>query len=488
MIASDAAESVQPGAGAIMAAVQRVAARDPDRPALIHGGGVLRYGALVRQVGALAAQFARAGLRPRDAVGITLRDDVANILGTLALIRLGCRQVALPARDPRPLREDLARRLALVAVIGDEAADALGAALIRPDIEAAHAAPPMPLPPPPGVAELVVGTSGTTGRPKLMVADEAMMVDRGAILAAHGTVFLHALGFDGNHGKRLTLRSLVHGGTEVLAHGAAPEDFAGLARRFGIARMHLQPHIAAALPAERGRAGAFPPGLRLFTTGTRIPQALRFELQAALGVGVHVQYGTTEVGMVSIAGPDDHAAHPDAVGRVFAGIDVSTVDGDGRALPANQEGLLRFRSSGAVRGYLDDAEADARFFPGGWFRPGDIGRVAPDGALRVTGRQDDMMTLGVIKIFPAEIEAVAEGFPGLRDCAAFALPSGSLGEIPVLACVAAPGFDAAALLALCRARLGLRAPRKVAVMAALPRNGAGKVVRRALPRLSGLVR
>mgnify|MGYP001281146410 CR=1 FL=1 len=470
----------------ILAAIEQVAARGPDRPALVHGGGVLGYGALVRQVGAVAAQFARAGLGPGDSAGITMRDDVANILVTLALIRLGCRQVALPLRDPAPLREDLAQRLRLAVVIGEDSADALGgAALLRPDIEAARAAPDAARPPPPGVAELVVGTSGTTGRPKLMAATEAMMVDRAPILAAHGRIFLHALGFDGNHGKRLTLRSLVTGGTEVLP-GAAAAGFAALARRFGIERMHLQPQAAAALLLERGRDGAFPPGMRLFTTGTRIPQALRLELQAALGVGVHVQYGTTEVGMVSLAGPSDHARHPDGVGRVFPGIEVSTVDAQGRMLPPGAEGLLGFRSSGAVRGYLDDAEADARFFPGGWFRPGDVGSVAPDGELRILGRQDDMMTLGVIKIFPAEIEAVAEGFPGLSDCAAFALPSGSLGEIPMLACVAGPGFDAAALLALCRARLGVRAPRKVVVLAALPRNAAGKVLRRALPRLAGL--
>ncbi|WP_198373313.1 class I adenylate-forming enzyme family protein, partial [Roseomonas rosulenta] len=355
-------------------------------------------------------------------------------------------------------------------------------------IEAARAAPPAALPPPPGVAELVVGTSGTTGRPKLMAANEAMMVDRAGVLAAHGRVFLHALGFDGNHGKRLTLRSLVTGGTEVLAGAAGPEGFPALARRFGIERMHLQPKAAAALLAERERGGAFPPGMRLFTTGTRIPQALRLDLQAALGVGVHVQYGTTEVGMVSIAGPADHAGDPDGVGRVFPGIEVSTVDEAGRVLPPGAEGLLGFRSSGAVRGYLDDAEANARFFPEGWFRPGDVGSIGPDGALRILGRQDDMMTLGIIKIFPAEIEAVAEGFPGVADCAVFALPSGSLGEIPVLACVAGPGFDAAALLAQCRARLGVRAPRKVVVLAALPRNPAGKVLRRELPRLAGLLR
>ncbi|GGJ29148.1 hypothetical protein GCM10011320_40530 [Neoroseomonas lacus] len=136
----------------------------------------------MRQVRTVAAQFTRAGLAPGDAVGIALADDRANIRTTLARIRLGCRPVALLPRDPAPLREDLARRLGLVAVVGMAAPDALGgAALIRPDIEAAVAAPDVP--PPAGGAELVVGISDTTGRPKLVVATEPMMVDKAEILA-----------------------------------------------------------------------------------------------------------------------------------------------------------------------------------------------------------------------------------------------------------------------------------------------------------------
>lgn len=471
-----------------MAAVEAVAAHDPLRLALVHRGGVIGYGDLVRQVRALAAQFARAGIAANDTVGITLRHDIANILSVLALLRLGCRQVALPARDPAALREDLVRRLSITAVIGDEAADALGgAALVVPDIAAARAAPLRDAPPPPGVAALIVGTSGTTGRPKLMAVDEATLVDRAAMLHAHGSVFLQALGFDGNHGKRLTLRSLVVGGTEVLAEGAPPEDFAVLAQRHGIRRMHLQPQAVAAVLTQRRRGGpGWPPDLRLFTTGTRIAQPFRFEVQAVLGVGLYVQYGTTEAGMVSLAGPDDHAGHPDTVGRVFAGIEVSVVDDDGRDVPAGADGLLGFRSSGVVRGYLDDPAADASFFPGGWFRPGDIGRIGAAGEMFVVGRRDDMMTLGVIKIFPAEIEAVAEGFPGLRDCAAFALPKSGLGEIPVLAVVPGEGFDAQRLLALCRERLGVRAPRKIVTLDVLPRNAAGKVLRQHLAQLGGL--
>ena len=108
----------------------------------------------------------------------------------------------------------------------------------------------------------------------------------------------------------------------------------------------------------------------------------------------------------------------------------------GAPLPAGETGLLRMRTPGMATRYLDDGEATARCFVDGWFQPGDMGRLLPDGTLRVEGRGDDMMILGTLNIFPAEIERAAEGFPGVADCAAFALRSAVHGDIPMLAVVA----------------------------------------------------
>ncbi len=94
-----------------------------------------------------------------------------------------------------------------------------------------------------------------------------------------------------------------------------------------------------------------------------------------------------------------------------------------------------------------------------------------------------MMSLGTLKIFPAEIEAVARTMPGVSDCAAFAHRMAAWGDVPMLAVVAGPGFDAAALMAHCRDRLAVRAPRKVVVVPVLPRNPQGKVLRRDLAAL-----
>jgi long-chain acyl-CoA synthetase len=112
--------------------------------------------------------------------------------------------------------------------------------------------------------------------------------------------------------------------------------------------------------------------------------------------------------------------------------------------------------------------------------------MTEDGTLMLAGRGDDMMILGTINVFPAEIERAAAGFPGLADCAAFAYRSDALGDIPLIAAVEthAGTLDAGALVAHCRARLGLRAPRKAIIVPVLPRNAAGKVLRRELTQIA----
>jgi acyl-coenzyme A synthetase/AMP-(fatty) acid ligase len=332
----------------------------------------------------------------------------------------------------------------------------------------------------------VITSSGTTGRPKLIALSEAALALQGMMTAPFGAVRFRSIGNEFNNAKRLQLHTLAAGGTEVLANNGAGTTVAHVCARFGVDRLGIAPVKAETLLAEAARADAppWPAGTAITLAGGPAPAALRRRLMAALTPDVSVLYGTSETGPICMAASRDHAAHPDTVGPPFAGVMVEVVDESGQALPAGEPGLVRVRSAAAASGYLHDEQASAHAFRDGWFMPGDAGWFTPEGALVLAGRADDMMNLGTIKIFPAEIEAACEGFPGLVDCAAFARRSPSLGDIPMLAVVAGPGFDAAALLAQCRARLGLRAPRGAVVLPALPRNAAGKVLRRELATLA----
>jgi acyl-CoA synthetase (AMP-forming)/AMP-acid ligase II len=157
------------------------------------------------------------------------------------------------------------------------------------------------------------------------------------------------------------------------------------------------------------------------------------------------------------------------------------------AAPPGEPGEIRLRAPGMARAYHDDPEETALRFRGGWFHPGDLASRRADGQMIIHGRADDMMILNGINIYPAEIEAALERHPAVANAAALPVRSTAHGEIPVAAVELLPGAAAsrAELLAFARARLGLRAPRRVLVLERLPRSPQGKVLKREIaPRFA----
>jgi acyl-CoA synthetase (AMP-forming)/AMP-acid ligase II len=464
---------------------------DPAAIAVIDAGRAVPYGELDRMARRMATWLEAQGLRPGDRVGITLRDNIAHLATTLGLMRLGCDQIGLASHDTPAMRAALAQRVGAVAVIGDQPGDALeGVALILPDhaaiagdatLDDAH----IPVPGPDGTTVLIP-SSGTTGRPKLVPMTERLLTLRGLARPQATARRCSAISAEFAQSRWSVLTALAAGGCWAFHNAAKGPPLTELARRHAIEIVVLAPSRAETLLQEAPRIGGWPAGVALNLTGSAVPGDLRQRIQSGLTHDLHVLYGATECGVVCIALPEDHARHPDGVGRPWSA-SAMVVDEAGRRLPPGVPGVLRILTAGRAEGYLDDPEtSQATFLPGGWYHTGDIATLAPDGHVLFGGRGDDMMILGTINIFPAEIEAVAQGFPGLAECAAFALHSAAHGDVPVLAAVeTAPGaLDAAALLAHCRARLGLRAPRKVVRVPALPRNGVGKVLRRDLAALA----
>jgi len=472
-------------ADGFLARLQGTARAHPRRLAVAGPGVALTHGELAERVAGMAVWLARAGMAAGTMAGVTLREDLAHLVVTLALLRLGCHQVTLGSHEPAAQRADIAARARVDVVVADDAGDALpGVALLLPDHDAAAAGAPGALPAASEAEALLVMTSsGTTGRPKLIPLRQAQLLAQSVRRAGLGAVRHRPVGLEHNNGMRFPLFALANGDTHVLAAASRSESLAAACARYRVDMLGLAPHQAESLLAAR-RDGAWPAVTRIDLAGAAPGDGLVRRLQAALTDQVFTLYGTSEVGSVARAGPADHAACPEGSGRVLPTAEVQVVDEAGAALPAGETGLLRLRTAGMAQGYLDDVEATARCFIDGWFQPGDLGRLLADGTLVVAGRADDMMVLGSINIFPAEIERAAAGFPGLGECTAFARRSLGLGDIPMLAATeVAPGsLDVAALLAHCRARLGLRAPRGIVVVAALPRNVAGKVMRHELTR------
>jgi len=155
-------------------------------------------------------------------------------------------------------------------------------------------------------------------------------------------------------------------------------------------------------------------------------------------------------------------------------------------LPAGEVGHIRIRSPGMIDGYVDDPAATARAFRAGWFYPGDLGSLTPDGVLVFHDRADDMMILGGINIFPREIELALEQHPAVLEAQAFPLPHPVHQDIPAAAVVLRGEATEPELIAFCRERLGEQAPKMAVIVEKLPDQTRGKVLKRALPGLLGI--
>jgi acyl-CoA synthetase (AMP-forming)/AMP-acid ligase II len=193
-----------------------------------------------------------------------------------------------------------------------------------------------------------------------------------------------------------------------------------------------------------------------------------------------INYGTNEAGPVTRMSPTFLARHPDSIGCVTPETEVMICADDGTPAEPGIPGSIKVRGGSVVEGYFQDETATAANFGDGWFDTGDIGYLTADGALYLLGRNDDMMIFNGFNIHPSEIERFMEQHPCVSEVAAVSVKSDLHGDIPVAFVVRKRECTEAELIAACDERLGIKAPRRVFFVKDLPRNAAGKVLRREL--------
>jgi acyl-CoA synthetase (AMP-forming)/AMP-acid ligase II len=481
------------GAGGNVAdPVAHWAATIPWAPALIDSRQVVHWRALDRAVDHAALWLRRQGLAPGQRVGIALPPRTAPyIVVVYALARLGAPGLLLPLAETPARRADLARRFGLVAVIGHgEAArlPELPLLLADPGWLTTAAAPEADAPRHPGGDHpwLICLSSGTTAAPKAMIRSHAIQRHIGAagwrqtggrpddrLLAVTALHFIYGL--------TTALQALEGGATLRLPdRSLSVPELAEIIDRERITRLVLTPEQAATmLDALPGDAPRFPQLRDLKVSTAPLTPAMRLEVMRRIAPALSITYGANECWMVCRADAAALVAQPGTVGFAYEGVGLEIVDEGGRVLPAGEVGEIRVRGASLVAGYLDDAAATARAFRDGWYYTGDYGTLSAEGALFLRGRVDDAINFDGIKVLPDEIEAVLLQHPAVAEAAAFPVPA-SASQVPAAAVVLRRPAEPADLIAFCRERLGLRAPRAVQVLEQLPRNAIGKVLRREL--------
>jgi acyl-CoA synthetase (AMP-forming)/AMP-acid ligase II len=200
-------------------------------------------------------------------------------------------------------------------------------------------------------------------------------------------------------------------------------------------------------------------------------------------------YGLTEGGTASATSlGDDVETIATTVGRPRPGFELRIVDGNSVDVRAGEPGEILLRGGSIMSHYLDDPVATAQALsPDGWLRTGDLGVLTDGGCLRIVGRSKDMFIVGGFNAYPAEIENALLRHPDVQQAAVIGIPDERLGEVGMAFVVLRPGATTSSddIILWSRAQMAnYKVPRAVEVLAELPLNATGKVMKDDLRRVA----
>jgi acyl-CoA synthetase (AMP-forming)/AMP-acid ligase II len=490
------------------------AARTPDRPALIEGDRRLTWREFVERRNRVANALHDLDIRPGQRVIVYAANSLENIVASAATRAAGAIPVPMNHRltDEEvlyilddadaaavfvseaflPLVERVRGSAATVrhwVVIGGERrpwARAFDDLTARGSADAPATAGAQ------GAGASMVYTAGTTGKPKGALR---RAVDPNALIVRLRDLDLA----DGSH---------VHLVAGPLYH-SAPGGFALYAHVFGcpvvvMPRFDAEAALAAIerhrctstfmAPTLLKRIVDLPEAVRrrydvssmrvLIVAAAPCPMRVKEEAIRYFGPVLYEFYGSTQLGINTVLRPEDVLRKPHSCGRAATDVELAILDEGGRRLPPREAGELFVRRyPGMFDEYWKKPEATRQTERDGWLSVGDVAWMDEEGFVYICDRKRDMIISGGVNIYPAEIEDALHRHPAVQDVAVFGVPDDEWGERVHAAVQLRPGhdLDAAGVVAFARERLaGYKVPREVSFHADLPRDTAGKLVKRHL--------
>tara|TARA_R110002072_G_scaffold42064_20_gene118689 strand:+ start:118839 stop:120302 length:1464 start_codon:yes stop_codon:yes gene_type:complete len=338
---------------------------------------------------------------------------------------------------------------------------------------------------------VVLYTSGTSGKPKGVMLSHKNLLANTSQLREHikvgpEDIFLgvlpqfHSFGLTG-----LTLMPLLYGCRAVYTARFVPKKIVGLIQEH-------RPSIYLAIPSmynamltvKSAVADDFTSFRLMLSGGEPLPEDVRTRFAERFNQTIVEAYGLTETA------PGTNLLLPEegrlgTVGRSLPRISQRIIDpASGCVLPHSTDGELRIKGPNVMQGYLGlEQETQEAFDSDGYFCTGDMAQIDADGFLKITGRIKEMMIVGGENVFPREIEEVLNAHPHVHDSGVIGETDPMRGEVPLGFVELEEGLsaDPDELKQWCRDRLpGYKVPKRIMIIDALPRNGTGKIMRRAL--------
>ncbi|MCH8026034.1 MAG: o-succinylbenzoate--CoA ligase [Chloroflexi bacterium] len=470
----------------------------PERLALVCDSDRWSYRELDDRVSSVASRLAAAGVKRGDIVALLAANGSGFVQIVHALPRLGATLLPLNVRlNPGELSWQLR--------------DA-GAALLVSDLE--NAGDLSPALPRLSLAELT--EAGQDGGGRIVAGGDSNFMETVELSAVHSVIYTSgtsgqpkgAMLTYGNHlwssinsalniglrsddrwlacmplfhvgGLSILLRSVIYGTAAFVHQSFDAEEVNRAIDEERITILSAVSTMVRRMLEARGER-PYPNTLRcLLLGGGPAPDALLAESERR-GLPVLQTYGLTEAAsQVTTMPPGD--SRPGSAGRPLFTTEVRIESADGEAVAAGEPGEIVVRGPTVTPGYLNNPDATAQALRDGWLHTGDIGHIDTDGYLYVLDRRDDLIISGGENVYPAEVEEVLRSHAAVEDAAVIGLPDEEWGGRVMAAVVL--GEDATAdeneLTAFCRTRLAAyKTPREIRFVDELPRNAAGKLLRR----------
>jgi long-chain acyl-CoA synthetase len=479
----------------------------PQRPAILFEGRSISYAELDLQAARAAAVLRDCGVGCGDRVALLLPNIPNWVVCYLAVQRLGAIAVSVNTHLKAPeiafiLSDSGARVLLTSAALYPQAAldelprvrhvllaEGERAGVPSLDALAAQAEPAGPAREmrPDDPAALVY-TSGTTGVPKGALLSHNNVVQNMRAKRRYMGVrpddrLLLFLPLYHCFGQNAVLNAaLASGATVVLQRQFEPaqtrrallED--GVTMFFGVPTTFIM--LLGQLSPQDMR------GVRYCLSAAAVlPRAVEERWHERFGLVVHQGYGLTESSpFASYNHPERY--RPGSIGVPIDGVEMKIVSPeDGRELPPGQVGEIVIRGHNVMLGYWNRPSDTAAAIRDGWLHTGDMGRVDDEGCFYIEDRLKDMINVGGLKVYPAEVEHVLLRHPAVAEAAVYGAPDPVLGEQVRAQVVLRAGYRATPdeLGALCRAAVaGFKVPTQIVLVDALPKSPVGKVLKRVL--------
>lgn len=460
----------------------RIAIRDGDRQ--------ISYETLLATAHQVAGLLQAAGIDRCHRVGLLCDDSIEYVTVSLAILSLDAVIVPVSPDLAPAERQEVIERIDLDFLLADAALQGESSAPpVLAEIFAGRSftllSRPEALPAPERFFALhpafIRFSSGTTGASKgVVLSHEAILArtaaaDKGLQITSDDTV-LWVLSMS-YHFVVTILLFLRRGATIVLCGGNFPHSLIGEIQKQRGTFIYASPFHYSLLAGCGDLGAADLRGIRMaVSTAMKLPAQTAGDFATKFGLELTEAYGIIEVGLpfVRIV---DNGSRPGSVGRPLPDYRIRLCNADSDGV-----GEIQISGEGLLDAYYTPWKEQRDILDAGWFPTGDLGRIDADGFLTIVGRSKDVINFVGMKIFPVEVEAVIDSFPGVAESQVYPLPHERFGELPAARIVLRDGVDAAALLGdlrrFCYRRLAsYKVPKEFVVVASLVKTASGKVKR-----------